>query len=280
MLPNSIDIKYFIEIAKTGNISRAAERLGLRQPSLSQAVTRLENNVGKPLFLRNKTGVELTIAGKEFLKHAQKLVTEWEDIYSKIHASESELKGLYKIGAHSSVAQNILPLILPDLIVNNPNLNFEISHDLSRKICEGVISFKLDMGFVVNPAPHPDLIIKPLYTGALTFWQSKKNANSDILICDPELLRSSQIIKDAARNNITFERVVNVQNIDVIRSMTATGAGVGLMPEKDAMRHHGNLKKLSNAPVIHDDHCLVYRMENKNVRTFQEISMRAIKLFK
>ena len=66
MLPNASDIQSFLEVTKTKNISRAAERLGLTQPALSQSIKRLENAFGQQFFIRGKGGVKLTRAFEKF----------------------------------------------------------------------------------------------------------------------------------------------------------------------------------------------------------------------
>lgn len=64
MLASPHDLTYFIELSGTLNFSRASERIGISQPSLSAAIKRLEHAIGTPLFLRGKNGVTLTPAGK------------------------------------------------------------------------------------------------------------------------------------------------------------------------------------------------------------------------
>ncbi len=64
MIPSPTDLKYFMEVAQTQNVSRAAERLGISQPSLSLAIRRMEQSVGAPLLIRSKRGVTMTQAGK------------------------------------------------------------------------------------------------------------------------------------------------------------------------------------------------------------------------
>jgi DNA-binding transcriptional LysR family regulator len=65
MLPNSADLSFFLEVSNTGTMSRAAERLGVTQPALSQSMKRLEIVFDKQLLLRGKGGVTLTKAGEK-----------------------------------------------------------------------------------------------------------------------------------------------------------------------------------------------------------------------
>ncbi|MEM6730382.1 MAG: LysR family transcriptional regulator, partial [Myxococcota bacterium] len=104
MFPSAHDLHYFLEVADTKNISRAAERLGLRQPTLSQALKRLEAHLGVPLFIRRKTGVELTHAGKRLVVEARGLLEHWQHVQAVAQREEVELSGRYSLGVHASVA--------------------------------------------------------------------------------------------------------------------------------------------------------------------------------
>lgn len=116
MIPSPAELHYFVEVANTLNISRAAERLGISQPSLSLAVRRLEDALGVELLVRNKSGVNLTRAGQKFVLQARQLLHEWERLSSEAVRAESTLTGRYTIGCHSSVALYSLPGFLPKLM--------------------------------------------------------------------------------------------------------------------------------------------------------------------
>ena len=102
MIPSPTELSYFLEIVLTKNISRASERLGITQPSLSLAIKRLESDVGCELLLRSKTGVALTKAGQRFSQSAKKLLQEWECVHQSIKKEETEITGQYRLGAHIS----------------------------------------------------------------------------------------------------------------------------------------------------------------------------------
>ena len=74
MLPNPNDLRFFIEVSRTHNLSRAAERLGVTQPALSQGMRRLEQNIGQQLLLRGKGGVKLTKCGEKLVFKAKHLL--------------------------------------------------------------------------------------------------------------------------------------------------------------------------------------------------------------
>lgn len=276
MIPSPADLSYFVEVAATLNMSRAAERLGISQPSLTLAMQRLEQSVGADLLVRSKRGVTLTQPGKQLLNHARQLLESWEGVRAGALASQNEIQGSYTIGCHPSVALNLLPACLPQLLARHPQLNIALRHDLSRKVAEDVVSHKADIGVVVNPTQHPDLIIHQLCRDEVTLWSAAGNANKNVLICDPELAQSQALLKKLKKAGIEFGRTVTSGNLEVIADLTAHGAGVGILPERVALRARKKLSRLAKAPVFSDEHCLIFRVENKNVRSIQEIS-RAIR---
>ena len=73
-------LRYFIEIARTGSMSAAAKNLFIAQPSLSQQISKLEKELGIPLFIRHSKFVSLSDAGEQFLLHAQRIVGEVEQL--------------------------------------------------------------------------------------------------------------------------------------------------------------------------------------------------------
>jgi len=288
MIPSATDLTYFLEVAKTENVSRAAERLGISQPSLSTAIQRLEHSVGAVLFVRSKRGVVLTQAGKQLLTRSRELLHLWEHVRSGALASVNEVQGSYRIGCHPSVARKAMPLFLPQLLESHPDLDISISHDMSHRVTNDVISMRTDIGIVANPVRHPDLVIQPLYKGEMTLWYSaaKKYPLQDIqsgkavLIYHHELLQVQNLLKVLEKKGFRFARTITSSNLEVISDLVGHGAGVGIMPAPVALRVPYKLKPVKDVPVMADDHCMIYRVENKNVRAMQVICAAIRNAFK
>ena len=111
-IPSPTDLIYFIEVSNLLNLSRAAESLGISQPSLTLAMRRIEQAVGVAVLVRHKHGVSLTIAGKQLLAHARQLLQQWDSVRAQTLASHDEMQGSYTIGCHPSVALYVLPRFL------------------------------------------------------------------------------------------------------------------------------------------------------------------------
>lgn len=278
MLASSNELLYFIELARTLNFSRAAERLGISQSSLSTAIKRLEHAIGTELFSRNKHKVLLTQAGKNLLAHARQLVQLWDTTKASCLASEMEVQGSILLGCHSSIALYFLPRFMPALLAKYTKLEIKLKHDLSRKIAEAVINCMIDIGIVVNPVKHPDLVIRKLFDDEVTLWQSRKlpaqtaDYAENIILCDPELKQTQFLLKEMHHKGIKYQRMITTNQLEVIANLTAAGVGIGILPGSVVKSlPQRSLCQLSDAPVYHDEICLVYRPENRNTKTMQVV---------
>lgn len=278
--PGYTDITYFLEVAHTRNISRAAERLGITQPSLSVAMKRLEDALGVTLFVRGRSGVQLTKAGTELLRKGRLLLLSWEQLKADVNKKETGVSGQYVIGCHPSVALYSLSHFLPGLIQQHPELEIKLVHDLSRKVTEGVISFEIDFGIVVNPIRHPELVIRDLCSDDVLLWTAAKpsltqslDSRTGVLVCDLNLIQVQKLLGDLQKRKQAFKRIIHSSSLEVIADLTAAGAGLGILPNRVATRANAQkLKPLDERlPVFKDQVCLVYRADLQKTKGSQTI---------
>jgi len=283
MLPSPAELNYFLEIANSLNLSRAADRLGVSQPSLSLAMKRLEFAVGTNLFIRHKHGVTLTQAGKQLLLHVRQLLQFWEHTKSEALASNEEIQGYFTLGCHPSMVMQIVSEFLPALLSKYPKLEIHLKHNISRKVYEEVITLKTDIGIVVNPLNHSELTIHKLCDDEVTFWacegqQSIQHMQSGeaILLCDPELTQTQSLLKQCKKNHIDFARIITVNSLETIAHLTAKKGGIGILPGRVAeTMYPTHLQRVQKAPTYYDEICLISRNEHHDVQAIQEI-IRAI----
>lgn len=268
------EIRYFVEVAGTLNLSRAAERLGVSQPALTHAIGRLENDLAVKLFHRSKQGVQLTKSGEKFLASSLALIEAWEKAAASAKDAELKVEGRVKLGCHPAVARYVLPEFLSSLLKNHPDLEMHLAHGLSRHIAEEVISWRLDFGIVVNPPPHPDLIIKPICEDIVTLWVHEKCANRDVVIYDPDLLQVQSILQKLKKSKVTFKRSIHSSSLEVISTLVASGCGVGILPQRVVKSNLGfsQVQTLrSDAPSFKDRICLIYRAGTQTSQTSKKV---------
>lgn len=182
----------------------------------------------------------------------------------------------------SSIALYCLSLFLPKLLHKYPALNFTLQHDLSRKITENIISYKLDFGLVINPVSLPDLVIIELYIDEVTLFKEKNCKNLDALFYEPDLLQSQAILRDCKNKKIEFKRLIASSSLEVIRGLVTSGAGVGILPTRVALFENSNklVEAFPHRPRFNDRLCLIYRRMGKRTKAQEVISQAIIKAFK
>ncbi len=187
------DVKYYITVCETLNITRASEIVGISQPALSYVIKRLESELGGQLLIRLKNGIQLTKLGKEFKGRSRRLLYEWEQAQNLANPETGLVQGSYTFAIHPSVALYALEFFIPKLQADFFSLDFKFIHGLSREMTEKVISWEADFGIVVNPIKHPDLVIRKLYNDEVTIFYTKDS--QDKLIYDQNLAQSQYITR-------------------------------------------------------------------------------------
>lgn len=146
---NFESIYYFTELAKTLNMNETGEKLYISQQTLSNHIKRLEDYYGTKLFFR-KPKLMLTPIGEEYLKYAEKLLTDESDMINKIRDMESENSGKLIIGASSPRADIFIPSIIEKFTEEFPKVGLVLyekqSHDLEDMCAEN----KLDIAISID----------------------------------------------------------------------------------------------------------------------------------
>lgn len=277
---NQTDLKYFIELSQTLHLTRAAERLGITQPALSHCLKRIENELDCELFIRSKKGVQLTAAGIKLQSSAAELIHQWDIVRNTVHDEIHVAQGIIKLGCHSAVAQYLLPGFLGQFLQKNSAVEIQLIHGLSRHMTEQVVSSGIDAAFAINPIPHPDLIIKEIGRDEVCLWKSKNCVNSDILIIEPSLLQTQDILHKLQKKGFNFKRKIESSSLEVIANLVAQGVGCGILPERVLQTFEtGRYEKIKNAPQFSDRICLVYKQEFRKLKrgqVFIEAAMKAM----
>ena len=152
-------IKTFIEVADSGSFAAASERLFVTQSAVSLRVQRLEDQIGRPLFKRSKSGAELTAAGREFESFAQALLRNWEQARQQVAIPEGYSRSL-TIGGQVSLWPRLgfrwienLRTALPDLGLR---AELGLPDSLTRSMTEGVMQISL----TYSPSLRPGLSVE------------------------------------------------------------------------------------------------------------------------
>ena len=143
-------LKYFLEAAREGSITRAAEKLHITQPSLSRQVASLESELGKKLYIRTNYGIRLTEEGLLLRKRAEEMTELEEKILSEI--SGDDIHGTVYIGAGETAGVKHIAHVLKVIREKYLSIKYRMisgdAEDLSGKLDKGLINFCLFVGKV------------------------------------------------------------------------------------------------------------------------------------
>ncbi len=157
-------LSYFVAVARTRNFTRAADLVGVAQPTLSKQVRVLENSLGTPLFVRRTGGIELTSAGEALLPHAQRILIDVESARRAVHEVAGLRRGRVRLGATPSLCDGVLPEVLTRFHEMHPGIELEVREGGSRVLGDELASGRLDLALIVVPldADEVDIETVPL----------------------------------------------------------------------------------------------------------------------
>ncbi|MEU4033255.1 LysR substrate-binding domain-containing protein [Streptomyces collinus] len=141
-------LEQFLVVAEEKHFGRAAERLGMRQPPLSQSIQRLERGLGVRLFERGPGGVRLTSAGAAFVVDARRLLDAQEAAIERVRRVASGLEGDIHVGYVTILSHLYVPRLLRAVAEEMPGLRVHLHQGSSVAIAEKVRSGTLDLGYL------------------------------------------------------------------------------------------------------------------------------------
>jgi DNA-binding transcriptional LysR family regulator len=162
-MPRRIDLRqlgYVVAVADAGQITAAAQRLGMRQPPLSQQIALLERDLGIRLFDRHAKGMTLTDGGRLFVAEARRLLDDAANMQSRIDALAQGRLGVLQVGFTSSAAAHAFtPRVLRACRLRYPAIEWVVSESNAADITEAVASGRLHCGFVREPVAWPEGVL-------------------------------------------------------------------------------------------------------------------------
>lgn len=159
-------LRYAVAVAETESFTRAAERVHVTQPSLSQQIINLEKELGHKLFHRLGRRAVPTEVGMAFLVRARRILLEIDDV-SKELGDSSELGRHISIGGIPTVAPYLFPQLIGQYQTEFPHLVVHTRENFRSHLVKAVLDGELDVGLVSLPVKDPRLSVEPLFTEPL-----------------------------------------------------------------------------------------------------------------
>ena len=158
-------LRIFVEVCRTGSITKAAESLHLSQPAVSLAIRQLEDYYGILLFDRISKKLYLTESGNKMLSYASHIIESFDDMETQLKNWDSA--GTLRIGSSISTGTQMLPQLVRRFNLRFPQIRTQVLIDNSRIIEDKVLTNQLDLALVESLSYSPDIVCVPFYTDRL-----------------------------------------------------------------------------------------------------------------
>lgn len=245
-------LRYVCAVAETGSFSRAAERCKIAQPSLSQQILKLEEDLGVKLFDRLGRSIRVTEAGRAFLPHARSILEQMEAARSSVADKNADVRGSVAVGAIPTIAPYLLPRYTAAFAKKYPDAKLRIVEETTPLLVEGLRDLSIDLALLALPLRHKDLDffpirIEPIFA-ALPRDHPRAAADSLALKSlrgEPfVMLRDGHCFRDLSITTCTHARITphiafETDQFSSVLGMVAAGVGISLVPEMAIDRNAG-----------------------------------------
>ena len=245
-------LRYACAVAETGSFSRAAERCQVAQPSLSQQVLKLEEELGAKLFDRLGRGIRLTESGRAFLPHARAILDRVDVARASVASKNADLYGSVTLGAIPTIAPYVIPRYTTAFTKRCPDARLRIVEETTPVLIEGLRDLSIDFALLALPLRHKDLELRPIRTERLLAAVPEKHplaANDSLSLTELRgeslvMLRDGHCFRDLSlaicrRANVNPNIAFESGQFSSILGMVAAGIGLSLVPEMAVDRHAG-----------------------------------------
>jgi LysR family hydrogen peroxide-inducible transcriptional activator len=245
-------IRYMCAVAETGSFTAAAAREHVTQPSLSQQIIKLEDELGVKLFHRFRRRIRLTEIGKAFFPRAQGILRAVSSAKSEIHELTQSSLGAVKVGIIPTIAPYLLPKVLPTFASKFPQVDIVVTEDITSVLLHKLQETTLDMAILALPVQGAELmrqeiLREPLYLVVSSDHPLSRNTSAALKDLAPEpflLLKEGHCFRETTiaackRVKMTPNVVFESGHFATVLGMVAAGMGITIVPEMAIEPQHG-----------------------------------------
>lgn len=257
---NFTQLRYFVAVAQSRNLTRASAELRVAQPAISRQIKLLEEELGTPLLVRHHRGVELTDAGTLLQQRSEFLVRTLEETRTEIMELSAEPTGELRLGCPPSLTRHLIGEALEQYLNRHPRVRVRLQEAMSDHLCQLVLSDQLDMAIISTFASKPHLETTPLYPEAIWLFGppgklSRRTpvplqaiAKLPLLLSMPNNATRALLERRMAEAGLTMKVLVETDSIAVVHNLVQKGIGYTAAPFSS---HQDSIKAglMSGGPI-------------------------------
>lgn len=237
-------LRYLVAVARTKNFSRAAEQCHVSQPSLSQQIMKLEEELGERLIERARREAKLTEAGRLFLPHAERVLGELEAGRDAVNAASGVVRGRVLLGVIPTVAPYYLPRVLRAFAKAHAEIEVSITEATTKELVRAVQAGELDVALVSLPVAVRGLVEEEVFAEALWLALPKGHplakrdavkmaelAEEPFMLLQDGHCLAGQALEFCAMRGFAPKVTFRSAQMETIQAFVAAGMGVSMVPE-------------------------------------------------
>jgi DNA-binding transcriptional LysR family regulator len=263
-----LQVEGFLEVARRGSVSRAAEALFITQPTLTARLHGLERELGVKLFLRTPRGMRLTDAGRAWVPFAERALRALVDGRDALEQVMTASSGHLIIASAPAVSTYVLPGLLEKFVAGHPRVEVSVRTGHSEDIVALVLRDEVQIG-LGRAIQHPELELRPFHREELVLvcapdhpFAKRRGVTMTELTAEKLIMfdRTSsyyEITQSAfLASGVKLKRFMELDSIEAAKKMVERGLGVALLPgtavgrEVDA--HNLSRVRLRGAPPMYN----------------------------
>ncbi len=242
-LPSMLQMRYLVALSETRHFRKAAETMGISQPSLSLQIGNLEGLLGLRLVERGRGPVTLTPEGREVVARASRILHEVRGIMDLTAALQTGLTGTIRLGTTPTIGPYLMPFVVERLHAKYPDLRLYIREVAPRDLRGELLAGSLDVILTQLPEGGADLTTQRLFREPLLLALPDDHAlaaksevteadllDLNVLSLGPDYAMHAQIAALCQQHGGIIARDYEGTSLDAIRQMVGMGMGVALLP--------------------------------------------------
>lgn len=236
-------LKYFLCLAREGNVTRAARQLNIVQPALSMQIAKLEGSVGRQLFFRSAHGMSLTPAGETLARLATSILQNVDHAKEEMARLDGRISGRVSIGMITSAAQSTLATSSAKIAAQYPEIQLLVCEGYTETLLEWVTTGQLDIAIVNVPSGKQNLIAHHILDEEMMLARGPKNTTTlpnvvpyrrlkDFGLVLPSRRHGLRRILDAAATDsqITLMPRLEIDTLSAVCEVVATTDLITVLP--------------------------------------------------
>jgi len=247
-------LRYVVAVARTGNFSRAAEQCHVAQPSLSQQVQKLEDELGERLFDRMNREARLTSHGEEFLRRAVRILEEVDAAKREATDARDLLRGTLMIGVLPTIAPYLLPDALAEFAGTFPGVEIVVQEDTTARLLKLALAYEIDFALASQPIRDERLEVRELFSEELLLalppghplTRKRSVAIGDLeherlIVMKEGHCLGDQVLGFCDRHELKPKISFRSAQLETIQALVCSGLGISLIPAMAARSEREDL---------------------------------------